>query len=62
MTDRSGVASQCVYDSGLVQRAFALPAKSTFDVRIVPAVRQFRNWDVTVSCDNGTSTKTSTFF
>ena len=62
VTDRSGVASQCVYESELVQRAFALPAKSTFDVRIVPALPQFRNWDVTVSCDNGTSTKTSTFF
>ena len=62
ITDRSGVASQCTYESGLVQRGFALPAKSTFDLRIVPAIPQFRNWDVTVSCDNGTSTKTSTFF
>lgn len=62
VTDRSGVASQCVYESELVQRTFALPAKSTFDVRIVPAVPLFRNWDVTVSCDNGTKTTTSTFF
>lgn len=62
VTDRSGVASQCVYESELVQRAFALPANGTFDVRIVPAIPQFRNWDVTVSCDNGTSTKATTFF
>jgi hypothetical protein len=62
ITDRSGIASQCVYTSDFVQRSFALPAKSTFDLRIVPAVPQFRNWDVSVSCDNGALTKTSTFF
>ena len=63
ITDRSGVSSQCTYvaDNGYT-RSFGLPANSTFDLKIVPAVPEFRNWDVTITCDNGTSTKTTTFF
>jgi hypothetical protein len=63
ITDRSGVTSQCTYtaDNGFT-RSFALKANSTFDLKIVPAIPEFRNWDVTISCDNGTSTKTTTFF
>ena len=42
--------------------AFALPANSRYDLRVVPAVPRFRNWTVTIACDNGTSTTTTTFF
>jgi hypothetical protein len=62
VTDRSGVSSQCTYVTDRVNRSFALPAHGTADVRLVPAVPQFRNWDVTVTCDNGTKTQVSTFF
>jgi hypothetical protein len=62
ITDRSGVTSQCTYTSDFFTRSFGLTANSTFDLRIVPAIPQFRNWDVTIACDNGTSTQTTTFF
>ncbi len=62
VTDHSGVASQCTYASDLVNRSFSLPANSTFDLVIAPAVPAFRNWDVTVSCDNGAVANTSKFF
>jgi hypothetical protein len=62
ITDRSGVASQCVYDSDGYQRSFFLPAKGTYDLVIVPAIPKFANWNVKITCDNGTSTQTSTFF
>jgi hypothetical protein len=62
VTDHSGVASQCTYSSELVNRSFSLPANSTADVVIAPAVPAFRNWDVTVSCDNGAVANTSKFF
>jgi hypothetical protein len=62
ITDRSGVSSQCTYATDNFNRGFALPANSTSDVRIVPAVPQFRNWTVTITCDNGTSTTTTTYF
>jgi len=29
---------------------------------IVPAIPKFQNWNVTVKCDNGTTTNTSEFF
>ena len=62
ITDRSGVTSQCTYTSDFYTRSFALKANSTFDLKIVPAIPELRNWDVTISCDNGTSTQTTTFF
>ena len=62
ITDRSGVSSQCTYVTDDVNRSFALAANSTYDLRIVPAVPQFRNWTVTITCDNGTSTTATTFF
>jgi hypothetical protein len=62
ITDRSGVASQCVYDSDGYHRSFFLAAKVTYDLVIVPAIPKFSNWDVSITCDNGTSTNTSTFF
>jgi hypothetical protein len=62
ITDRSGVSSQCTYATDNLNRSFALPANSTYDLRIVPAVPQFRNWTVTITCDNGTSTTATTYF
>jgi hypothetical protein len=62
ITDRSGVSSQCTYATDNFNRGFALAANSTYDLRIVPAVPRFRNWTVTITCDNGTSTTASTFF
>lgn len=62
IADRSGVSSQCTYTADNFNRAFALPANSKYDLRIVPAVPQFRNWTVTIACDNGTSTTATTYF
>jgi hypothetical protein len=62
ITDRSGVSSQCTYVTDNYNRGFALPANSSYDLRIVPAVPQFRNWNVTITCDNGTSTQATTYF
>jgi hypothetical protein len=62
ITDRSGVSSQCTYATDNVNRSFALPANSTYDLRIVPAIPQFRNWTVTITCDNGTSTTATHYF
>jgi hypothetical protein len=62
ITDRSGVSSQCTYATDNYNRGFALPANSKYDLRIVPAVPRFRNWTVTITCDNGTSTTATTFF
>ena len=62
ITDRSGVSSQFTYSTDDYTRSFALAADSTYDLRIVPAVPRFRNWTVTINCDNGTSTTTTTYF
>ncbi|KAA0108982.1 DUF4189 domain-containing protein [Mycolicibacterium sp. P1-5] len=62
IADRSGVSSQCTYATDNYNRSFALPANSKYDLRIVPAVPRFRNWTVTITCDNGTSTTATTFF
>ncbi len=62
ITDRSGVDSQCTYTSDFYQRSFFLPANSTYDLVIVPAIPKFQNWNVSVKCDNGTTTNTSEFF
>jgi hypothetical protein len=42
-------------------RSFALVANSTYDLKIVPAISQFRDWSVTITCDNGTKTQTTHF-
>lgn len=62
ITDRSGVSSQCTYVTDGVNRSFALPANSAYDLKIVPAIPQFRNWTVMITCDNGTSTTATTYF
>lgn len=62
ITDRSGVSAQCTYTSDFYTRSFFLPANSTHDLKIIPAIPEFRNWNVDITCDNGTSTQTTTFF
>jgi hypothetical protein len=62
ITDRSGVSSQCTYSTDNISRTFALHANSTYDLKIVPAIPRFRDWNVTVACDNGTKTQTTTRF
>jgi hypothetical protein len=62
ITDRSGVSSQCTYTTDNYNRGFALSANSTYDLKIVPAIPEFRNWTVTITCDNGTSTSATTYF
>lgn len=62
ITDRSGVTAQCTYTSDFYTSSFALTANSKFDLRIVPAFPELRNWPVNISCDNGTSTQTTEFF
>jgi hypothetical protein len=62
ITDRSGVASQCTYAMENVNRSFGLAANATFELRIVPLLPKFRAQSVTITCDNGTKTQTSTHF
>lgn len=62
ITDRSGVSAQCTYATDGFTRSFGLAANSSYDLRIVPAVPRFRNWTVTITCDNGTSTTATTYF
>lgn len=62
ITDRSGVDSQCTYQSDWYTRSFFLQKNTTFDLVIVPAIPKFQNWNVTINCDNGAKTQTSTFF
>lgn len=62
ITDRSGVSAQCTYTTDNFNRSFALSANSTYDLKIVPAIPRFKNWNVTISCDNGTSTQATTYF
>jgi hypothetical protein len=62
ITDRSGVTSQCTYDADGFQRSFRLDANGSTDLKIVPAIPKFDNWNINVTCDNGTSTQTTQFF
>jgi Domain of unknown function (DUF4189) len=62
ITDRSGVTSQCTYVTDRINRSFALPANSTYDLRVVPAVPLNRDYNVTITCDNGISTQATHHF
>lgn len=62
ITDRSGVSSQCTYTTDNFNRSFALPANGSYQLKIVPAIPQLKNWTVTIACDNGTSTTVTDFF
>lgn len=45
-----------------VNRSFALQANSTYDLKVVPAVPLNRDCNVTITCDNGTSTQATHHF
>jgi hypothetical protein len=62
ITDRSGVASQCTYVMDNVNRSFGLAANSTFELKIVPLIPNFRDRSVTITCDNGTKTQATAHF
>jgi hypothetical protein len=62
ITDHSGVASKCTYNSSIVNRDFSLPANGSATVNIVPLVPLGIDYDVHVKCDNGTSLDTTTNF
>jgi hypothetical protein len=62
ITDRSGVSAQCTYTSDNLERSFALQANSTYDLKIVPLIPKFRDWNVTIACDNDTKTQTTNHF
>ena len=62
LPDRSGVTSQCTYNADGFTRTFRLEANSSTDLKIVPAVPKLDNWNINVTCDNGTSTQTTQFF
>jgi hypothetical protein len=62
ITDRSGVTSQCTYDADGFTRTFRLEANKSTDLKIVPAVPKLDNWNINITCDNGTSTQTTQFF
>lgn len=52
----------CHYDSEIVDRDFTLNPKQTTDIRIVPALPLFRDWNYSITCDNDTSTSGKIFF
>jgi hypothetical protein len=62
IADHSGVASKCTYKSENVNRNFDLPANSTYDLTVKPAVPLGRDYTVTITCDNGTSTTATHHF
>jgi uncharacterized protein DUF4189 len=62
ITDRSGVAAKCTFVMDDIDRNFALAANATVDLKIVPAIPRFKDRTVTISCDNGTKTQTTTRF
>ena len=62
VTDRSGTTSQCTYDSDGFTRTFRLDANGATDLKIVPAIPKFANWNVKITCDNGAVTETTQFF
>ena len=62
ITDHSGVASNCQYNSDFVNRSFRLPANGTTALNVVPAVPLFVDHQVDITCDNGAETHTSAFF
>lgn len=61
VTDHTGKASRCHYDSEIWDQSFDLPANGTADVPI-PGVALGRSWPVTVTCDNGAKKQTDIDF
>ena len=53
---------KCTFVMDEMSRNFALSANSTLDLRIVAAIPRFKDRAVTITCDNGTKTQTTTRF
>lgn len=62
ITDHSGTASKCTYNSDFVNRTFSLPANQTVPLKVTPAVPLFIDHQVDIVCDNGAETHTTAFF
>ena len=60
--NNTGDTTACHYDSEVIDKDFTLNPNATTDLNLVPAVKLFRAWPVTVWCDNGTKTETSIDF
>jgi|GEM_PF-3637397 len=55
--------ANCTYTAdGWYHRSFFLDAHGRHNLVIAPAIPKFAPWDVVVSCDNGTETRTSYFY
>jgi hypothetical protein len=62
ITDHSGQASTCQYNSDFVNRKFSLPANGTTPLKVTPAVPLFIDHQVDIVCDNGAEIHQPVFF
>lgn len=61
--DNTGIPARCTYRADWYRSLpFSLAGGGTYDLKIIPSIGTGRNWNVTVSCDNGTSTNVTKFF
>jgi hypothetical protein len=61
--DNTGTSGMCTYRADWYRSLpFSLAGGSTYDLKIVPSIAAGRNWNVTVSCDNGASTNVTKFY
>lgn len=55
--------ADCTYTAdGWYHRSFHLSARGGYNLVVAPAIPKFAPWDIVVSCDNGTETRTSYFY
>lgn len=61
--DNTGKSGTCTYRADWYRSLpFSLAGGGTYDLLIVPSIAAGRNWNVTVSCDNGASTNVTKFY
>lgn len=61
--DNTGKSGTCTYQADWYRSLrFSLAGGGTYDLKIVPSIAAGRNWNVTVSCDNGASTNVTKFY
>jgi hypothetical protein len=61
--DNTGRSGMCTYRADWYRSLpFSLAGGGTYELRIVPSIAAGRNWNVTVSCDNGASTNVTKFY
>jgi hypothetical protein len=61
--DNSGSDGTCTYDADWYHSLpFFLKANGTYPLTVVPSVPESRNWNVSVSCDNGFTTNQTVFY